>query len=427
MDLIRCLHITNADEAIHHIREVGGDPIGFKLMEGKTLHFNLKMEGIDPRTANVLKQEMLSLGGDVALDRRGLDCSIKQTDALLMGTQKHFEKLILKLEQYPTLGSLGQSIKEALHNYCRTEYSLHCPKQKLILGKRTLLMGILNVTPDSFSDGGLYFDKEKAISYGLDMVAEGADIIDIGGESTRPGSKPLDPEEELRRVIPVIESLSKKVDVPISIDTYKAVVAQRAIEAGAQLINDISGVNFDPGLARIAAREGTPLVLMHIRGTPETMQKDVHYRSLFSEMIRSLKESIHTAESAGLDPGQIIVDPGIGFGKTVGDNLLILKHLSEFRILGKPILLGTSRKSFIGNILNTGVENRLEGTLATIAIGVLNGAHIIRCHDVPQAKKAIAVVDAVRLAGSEVVASPSDHRPGEMKRSSQNAHVRRLS
>ncbi len=400
MNLIRCLHITNADEAIHHIKEVGGDPSGVKLMEGKILHFNLKMEGIDPRTANVLKQEMLSLGGDVALDRRGLDCSIKQTDALLMGTQKHFEKLILKLGQYPTLESLGQSIKEALHNISRTQYSLRCRKQKLILGKRTLLMGILNITPDSFSDGGLFLDKEKAISRGLGMVAEGVDIIDIGGESTRPGSKPLDPEEELRRVIPVIESLSKEVDVPISIDTYKAVVAQRAIEAGAQIINDISGLHFEPSLAKIAAREDTPLVLMHIRGTPETMQKDVHYSSLFPEIIRYLKDSIRTAESAGLDPGQIIIDPGIGFGKTVKDNLLVLKHLSEFRILGKPILLGTSRKSFIGKILNTGIENRLEGTLATIAIGVLNGAHIIRCHDVPQAKKAIAVADAVRLAGS---------------------------
>ncbi len=400
MNLIRCLHITNADEAIHQIKEVGGDPTSVKLMEGKTLHFNLKMEGIDPRAANVLKQEMLSLGGDVALDRRGLDCSIKQTDALLMGTQKHFEKLILKLRQYPTLGSLGQSIKEALHNISRTQYSIRCRKQKLILGKRTLLMGVLNVTPDSFSDGGFFLDKEKAISHGLGMVADGADIVDIGGESTRPGSKPLELEEELRRVIPVIESLSKEVDVPVSIDTYKAVVAQRAIEAGAQIINDISGLHFDPSLAQIAAREDTPLVLMHIRGTPETMQKDVHYSSLFPEIIRYLKDSIRTAESAGLDPGQIIIDPGIGFGKTVEDNLLILKHLSEFRILGKPVLLGTSRKSFIGKILNTGVENRLEGTLATIAIGVLNGAHIIRCHDVPQAKKAIAVADAVRLAGS---------------------------
>jgi dihydropteroate synthase len=400
MNLIRCLHITNANEAIHQIKEVGVDPTGVKLMEGKTLHYNLKIEEIDPRTANVLKQEMLSLGGDVAVDRRGLDCSIKETDALLMGTHKHFEKLILKLEQYPDLGALRQTIKEAIKNISKTHFSLRCRKQKLILGKRTLLMGVLNVTPDSFSDGGAFLDKEKAISRGLGMVEEGVDIIDIGGESTRPGSKPVELEEELRRVIPVIESLEKEVDVPISIDTYKSAVAQRAIEAGAQIINDISGLHFDINLAHVAAREDTPVVLMHIRGTPETMQKDVHYSSLFAEIIRYLKDSIRVAESAGLDPGQIIIDPGIGFGKTVEDNLLILKHLYEFRILGKPILLGTSRKSFIGKILNTEVENRLEGTLSSIAIGVLNGAHIIRSHDVLEAKKAIAVADAVRLAGN---------------------------
>ena len=399
MNLIRCLHITNANEAIQQMKKVGVDPTGVKLMEGKTLHFNLKVEGIEPRTANLLKQELLSLGGDVAVDGRGFDCSANQTDALLMGTQKNFEKLILKLEQYPDLQPLGQSIKETLENISKTHYSIRCRKRTLILGKRTLLMGVLNVTPDSFSDDGFFFDKEKAIAHGLRMVEEGADIIDIGGESTRPGSKPLELEEELRRVIPVIESLAKEVDVPISIDTYKSTVAQRAIEAGAEIINDISGLHFDPGLAQVAAKEDAPLVLMHIRGTPETMQKDVHYDSLFSEILQYLKDSIQRAESAGLDPRQIIIDPGIGFGKTVEDNLLIIKNLYEFRILGKPILLGTSRKTFIGKILNTEVGDRLEGTLSSIAIGVLNGAHIIRSHDVLQAKKAIAVADAIRLAG----------------------------
>ena len=399
MNLIRCLHITNANEAIQQMKKVGVDPTGVKLMEGKTLHFNLKVEGIEPRTANLLKQELLSLGGDVAVDGRGFDCSANQTDALLMGTQKNFEKLILKLEQYPDLQPLGQSIKETLKNISKTHYSIRCRKRTLILGKRTLLMGVLNVTPDSFSDGGLFSDTEKAISHGLRMVEEGADIIDIGGESTRPGSKPLELEEELCRVIPVIEFIAKEVNVPISIDTYKSTVAQRAIEAGAQMIHDISGLHFDPSLAQVAVKEDVPLVLMHIRGTPETMQKDVHYDSLFSEILQYLKDSIQRAESTGLDPRQIIIDPGIGFGKTVEDNLLIIKNLYEFRILGKPILLGTSRKTFIGKILNTEVGDRLEGTLSSIAIGVLNGAHIIRSHDVLQAKKAIAVADAIRLAG----------------------------
>jgi len=400
MNLIRCLNITNASEAIHHMEEVGVDVTGMELMKGKTLHLNFKVEGIDPRTANLLKQEMLSLGGDAALDGRGLDCSLKSTDAILIATQRQFEKLILKLDQHPRLQSLSQSLRETLKNILRTDFSIRCRKRTFKLGGRTLLMGILNVTPDSFSDGDLYFNREKAIAHGLRMVEEGADLLDVGGESTRPGSKPLGLEEELRRVIPVIESLAKEIDVPISIDTYKSAVAQKAIEAGAEMINDISGLHFDPGLAQVAAQGDIPLILMHIRGTPETMQKDVQYDSLFSELLQYLKDSIQKAESAGLDPEQIIIDPGIGFGKTLEDNLLIIKNLSELRVLGKPILLGTSRKNFIGKILNSDTADRLEGTLSSIAIGVLNGAQIIRCHDVLQAKKAIAIADAVRLAGS---------------------------
>jgi dihydropteroate synthase len=399
MNLIRCLHITNTREAIHEMGKVGVDPTGMKLMKGKTLHYNLKVEGIDPRTANLLKQEMLSVGGDAALDRRGLDCSSPSTDALLMGTEKQFEKLFSKLEQYPDLHLLGQSLKEILRNLSRAHYTIRCRKRTFTLGKQTLLMGVLNVTPDSFSDGGLFLDKKKAIARGLKMVEEGADFIDIGGESTRPGSKPLGLDEELRRVIPVIESLAKDVDVPISIDTYKSAVAKKAIDAGAQIINDISGLHLDPSLSQVAAKEDVPLVLMHIRGNPETMQKKIHYESLFSEIIQYLKDSIQRAESAGVDPEQIIIDPGIGFGKTVEDNLLILKNLQEFKILGKPLLLGTSRKSFIGKILNADVTERLEGTLSTVVVGVLNGAHIIRCHDVIQAKRAIAIADAVRQAG----------------------------
>jgi dihydropteroate synthase len=390
----------NANEAIQQMKKVGVDPTGVKLMAGKTLHFNLRIEGIDPRTANLLKQEMLSVGGDAALDRRGLDCSTPSTDAILIGTQKQFEKLTSKLEQYPALQSLGHSLKETLKNISKTHYTIRCRKRTFKLGKQTLLMGVLNVTPDSFSDGGLFLDREKAIAQGLKMVEEGADLIDIGGESTKPGSKPLGLEEELRRVIPVIEALAKEVDVPISIDTYKSTVAKKAIEAGAQMINDISGLHFDPDLAHVASKEDVPLILMHTRGTPETMQKDVHYESLFSEILQYLRESIQRAESAGLDPGQIVIDPGIGFGKNLEDNLLIIKNLQEFKILGKPILLGTSRKTFIGKILHAEVTERLEGTLSSIAIGVLNGAHIIRCHDVLEAKKAISVADAIRLAGA---------------------------
>ena len=396
MDLIRYVPIRDIHEASSLMEKLGVDPDGIELMKGKTLHLNLKVEGIDPKWANLLKQEMLSLDGDAALDRRTLDCSISKTDVLLMGTQKQFERLVHKLEAYPSLQTLSHSLAETLKNLSKTRFTLRCRKKTFLLGQRTLLMGILNVTPDSFSDGGLFFDRSKAIEHGLKMAEEGADLIDIGGESTRPGSKPLDPEEELRRVIPVIKSLAKRLDIPISIDTYKSKVAKAAIDAGAELINDISGLHFDPELAKVASQEDVPIVLMHIRGTPETMQKDVHYESLFSEILQYLREGIERAESSGVDPEKIIIDPGIGFGKTLEHNLLLIKNLSEFRILGKPILLGTSRKSFIGRILNAEPQERLEGTLASTVVGILHGAHIVRCHDVAQAKKAIAVADAIR-------------------------------
>lgn len=398
MNLIRCLHITDLKEANEELQRIGLDPADTEGHPKKTLQVNLKIEGLDPKVANFLKQEWLSMGGEAAFDGKGLDCSNPAIDGLLMGHQKKFEAFLQNLEAYPDLQTIVHALKEALKNILKNQFTLRCGQRTFNLGERTLLMGILNVTPDSFSDGGLYFNQQQAIAHGLRMAQEGADIIDVGGESTRPGSKPLDLEEELRRVLPVIEVLSRETDLPISIDTYKAEVARRAIEAGAEIINDISGLRFDPALATVAAQAHVPMVLMHIRGTPETMQKDVHYNSLFSEILTYLKDAIERAESAGVDPDQIIIDPGIGFGKTFNQNLLLIKHLHEFRILGKPILLGTSRKSFIGKILGTDPDQRLEGTLASIAVGVLNGAHIIRAHDVLQAKRAIAVADAIRTA-----------------------------
>jgi dihydropteroate synthase len=379
---------------------IGVDPAAFKLLEGKTIHLNLKLEGVPPRTSNHLKQEMLSLGGDAAVDSRGLDCDAERTEVLLMGTRKQFEQLTLKLEQTRGMENLALTLKETFNHLGKRRFRIRCGDQTLLLGERTLLLGVLNVTPDSFSDGGLFLHKEQAVARGLRMEEEGADLIDIGGESTRPNSEPLAVEEELRRVIPVIEALVHKIRIPLSIDTYKSKVAEEAVKAGARMINDISGLRFDPGLAAVAAREKTPIVLMHIRGTPATMQRNIHYDSLFSEILQSLAESIGMAESAGIDPDQILIDPGIGFGKTVEHNLLLLKYLSELRVLGKPVLLGTSRKSFIGRVTGSEkAEDRLEGTLASIAIGALQGAHMIRCHDVVQARKAVALADAVRNAG----------------------------
>jgi dihydropteroate synthase len=262
-------------------------------------------------------------------------------------------------------------------------------------------MGVLNVTPDSFSDGGLFFEPHKAIEHGLRMAEEGADIIDVGGESSRPGSDPVSQDEELKRLIPVIKGLNSRLDIPISVDTYKAEVAERAVEAGAQILNDISGLRFDPRIPLVAARYDTPLIIMHIKGSPKTMQRDPSYEDLMGEIIAYLREGIAKAEQGGVDPHQVIVDPGIGFGKRVRDNLVIINRLNELTILGRPLLVGTSRKSFIGAVLDVDVHQRGIGTLASTAVSALKGAHIVRVHDVAPMKQTVDMVDAIINAEEE--------------------------
>jgi dihydropteroate synthase len=265
------------------------------------------------------------------------------------------------------------------------------------LSRKTLLMGILNVTPDSFSDGGTYYDIEKAVRHAHDMVHDGADIIDIGGESTRPGSEAVSLEEELGRVIPVIEKLSGTIPVPLSIDTYKSEIAQKALDAGATVVNDISGLRFDPDMAKVVANNQVPVIVMHIKGTPKDMQANPVYGNLIEEIIEYLEESSGIAEEAGVSPDKIIIDPGIGFGKTFEDNLEIIQRVSEFERLGKPILIGPSRKAFIGKILGDAPPmERVEGTAAAIAVSIMNGANIIRVHDVKEMSRVAAVVDAIK-------------------------------
>ncbi len=275
-------------------------------------------------------------------------------------------------------------------------YSLNWPGHSLDLGKRTHVMGVLNVTPDSFSDGGLYFQSEKAIEHGLRLAQDGADIIDVGGESTRPFSKEVSLQEELDRVVPVIEALNRTVQVPISIDTCKAEVARQALKAGASIINDISALRFDTDIISVAAEAGVPVILMHMQGTPGDMQKNPFYENLITEILDFLKQAVDRAVSGGIENDMIIVDPGIGFGKTVEHNLEIIKELGQFRVLGHPVLLGTSNKTFIGHILNNEPHERDTGTMATIAAGVLNGADIVRVHNVKKAVETVKIVDAIK-------------------------------
>ena len=262
---------------------------------------------------------------------------------------------------------------------------------------KTYIMGILNITPDSFSDGGLYFNKNAAIDHALKMQDEGADLIDIGGESTRPGAKKVSCKEEIRRVIPVIEKIAGKIKIPISIDTCKSEVALAALSAGASLVNDISGLRFDPEMSSVVARHKVPVVIMHIKGTPENMQKKPGYDALIPEIMDFLREGIEIARNSGVDEDKIIIDPGIGFGKTAGHNFEIIKRLNEFAGFEKPIVLGPSRKSFIGAMLgDMPAGQRLEGTAAAIAIGIINGANIVRVHDVREMVKVAKIADAIK-------------------------------
>jgi len=267
--------------------------------------------------------------------------------------------------------------------------------QKLDLGRRTLIMGILNVTPDSFSDGGLFPEVDTAVGYAERMATEGADIIDIGGESSRPGAGPVPAEVEMDRVLPVIEKLAETIEVPISIDTCKSSVARHALDVGACIVNDISALRSDPDMASVVAEARVPVVLMHMKGTPKDMQLDPRYDSLISEIISFLRARIQAAVDTGISPNQIIIDPGIGFGKTVPHNLEIIRRLREFKSLGKPILIGTSRKSFIGKVLGLPVDDRLEGTAATVAIAIANGADIVRVHNVKEMARVVRMTDAI--------------------------------
>lgn len=258
---------------------------------------------------------------------------------------------------------------------------------------KTLIMGILNVTPDSFSDAGLFKDVDAAVVQGKKMVSEGADIIDIGGESTRPGSMPLSEKEELHRVLPVVTQLLDEVCIPLSIDTYKPRVAEACLKAGAHLINDITGLT-NPEMRKIIAKSNTPVVLMHMQGSPKTMQLNPCYKDVLAEISAFFHKQIATAHDEQIQ--QVIIDPGIGFGKTVQHNLQILRHLGTFKTLGCPILVGPSRKSFIGEITGLPVTERLSGTIAAVAIAAMNGANIVRVHDVKECRQALQIVDAIR-------------------------------
>ena len=393
---VRNLVVLNREQAKREISMVGSDPGGWRWLAPKAVHRVLKISGLMPRQANIIKQEMLGKGGDAAVARGVIDCTAERSNVLVMGTVKQLEALIVKLKMQPFgLAALADQIREVLVSLeGRKPFNLDCRGKILPIGSRTLVMGILNVTPDSFSDGGQFFDAGRAVDQALRMESEGADIIDLGGESTRPGHQEITPQEEMQRIIPVLSRLVRELKIPVSVDTTKAEVAARALEEGANIINDQWALRGNE-LAAVVARYRSPLIIMH-------NQKGSEYNDLMGDMIRYFRESLALAGEAGIDRSNIIIDPGIGFGKTVKQNLETMRRLKELDCIGLPVLLGTSRKSMIGKTLDLPPGERVEGTAATVALGITYGADIVRVHDVKEMVRVARMTDAMVRTGPGV-------------------------
>ncbi len=398
---VRPLQLPSRSEAKECLRKIGVEPYGIASMGPKMSHVNLLVEGLKPKVANIIKQEMLSLGGDAAVSRGTVDCSVEKTDALIMGTEKQVLRFIEKISLQPFgLREIASELRGILLNLSRDRFLLKTPRRRIRIAGRTLVMGVINATPDSFSDGGNITDEREGLRQAVKLAGEGADILDVGGESSRPGARPVPLKEELRRVIPLIRLIVNELDVPVSVDTTKAEVARQAIEEGAEIINDITALRGDRGMARVAATAGTPVVLMHMRGKPSTMQSgSLTYGSLIGEIMEFLENRIQRASLAGIPRENLVIDPGLGFGKSGSDNLRLLRHLGVFRAIGLPILIGASRKAFTGKVTGVSIPaERIEGTAAAVTAAILNGANIIRVHDVGFMKRVASMADAVRRA-----------------------------
>lgn len=400
---IRILEI-NQEELLREMRRAGVSEEGIKRMLLKGEFFQIFLPRIPYIVANIIKQKMLSLGGEAAVSKETVKGGQGTTDCIVLGTKKQVEELVdyLKEQRFSSLGEVVKELEGVLKNYKKNEWLLPFPRHPIKLGSKPLIMGILNVTPDSFYDGGRYTTVDSAVAQVEKMVEEGVDIIDVGGESTRPGSEMISVDEELRRVLPVIKELVKRVDVPISIDTYKAEVARLAIEEGVEMVNDISALRFDEKMIEVVKEKKVPIVLMHMKGTPKDMQINPFYEDVVREIYEFLCERVEWAVTKGVGKDYIVIDPGIGFGKRVIDNLEIIRRLPEFKSLGLPILIGLSRKSFIGHILGgLPPEERLEGTASAVAISVLKGANIIRVHDVKAMRRVAEIAHAISVGWLE--------------------------
>ncbi|NPA75914.1 MAG: dihydropteroate synthase [Euryarchaeota archaeon] len=380
-------------ELRREMERMGVSAEGIEIMEKKGEFYTIKIEDVPLRGAIILKQEALAAGMECALPWcvAGLKC--EKTPALLFGTERQFEILIKKMKKEPFKGAvLAEELEECITNCRKSKFEIRAGKYRISIPPFRV-MGILNVTPDSFSDGGKFIDKERAVQHAKEMIAQGADIIDVGGESSRPFSEPVSTEEELRRVIPIIDSLSD-LNIPISVDTYKPEVARAALEHGAVIVNDIFGLRKE-GMAEVIREYDAGVVIMHMKGEPKNMQLNPSYDDVVSEVLQFLRERVRYALDSGIEKDRIIIDPGIGFGKRVEDNLMLIRSLRSFTALGVPVLVGVSRKSYIGKILGTDVNERLEGTLASNVMALAGGATIFRVHDVRENARALKMAQKI--------------------------------
>ncbi|MBD3366723.1 MAG: dihydropteroate synthase [Candidatus Eisenbacteria bacterium] len=397
----RIILIETLEDAAREMRAIDVSEGGIDAMTPKGRYLAVKVAGACVPAAHIIKQQMLSIGGEAAVARDVLTHGVDSTDIIIFGTFAQLRLLSEKLSWQPfDLPRLGERIAALLDAVAGGGgCTVRAGRFELDLGDHVHVMGILNVTPDSFSDGGSYPTPTAAVDRALEMVDEGADIIDIGGLSTRPGSSPCTEPEELDRIVPVVERLADRWQGPISVDTFRAPVAKACLDEGAVIINDVTALRGDDAMADTVASAGAACVLMHMRGDPETMQHDPSYDDLVGEVTGVLDGAVRRACDAGVGPGQIIVDPGLGFGKTTEDNLELLRRLPELASLGRPVLVGPSRKGFIGRVLDLPVEDRIEGTLATCAYAVAQGARIVRVHDVRPAVRTVSMVDACLVSG----------------------------
>ena len=392
MHLMFNAHLIN--DIVKAMKKIGVSPDGIGIMEKKGKFYKIKLENIPLKGALLLKQEALAANMECALPWCTAALKCEKASAILFGTERQFQILIEKMKRQPFKGKeMAMEIEEAINNYLKERFEIKAREYRITMPP-VKIMGVLNVTPDSFSDGGRYLKVDDAVKRVRRMVEEGASIIDIGGESSRPFSMPVSEEKELQRVIPVIEELTD-LKIPLSIDTYKPKVAKEALKRGVSMVNDIFAMRKD-GMAEVVRDYDAAVVLMHMKGEPKNMQFNPSYEDTISEIIRFLRERIKFALRKGIEEDKIIIDPGIGFGKRVEDNLLILRDLRTFKSLGYPILVGTSRKSFIGKILDLDVEERVEGTIASNVIAVLNGAMILRVHDIKENLRAVKIAEAIK-------------------------------